>query len=88
MNERKYFEDRDRSKFGLKMEIGVQDFFHSKAYGRRRNHVHGLMDDGKNWITSQSEIQDLSLNFYKRLFTSGDTLGLEELTTKCGCSGY
>lgn len=56
------------------------NFFHSKAFQRRRrNYITKLHDAVGNWRVGQEHVNDTIINFYQTLFTSGDPSGLTEV---------
>ena len=46
-------------------------FFHNKASQRfRRNRIMGLMDDTNSWCSDTTQVAEIIVEFYTRLFTS------------------
>ena len=55
-------------------------FFHSKAsQWRRRNYITKLYDSTGRWCTSQSQVNDTILGFYRDLFTTVNPENLEDV---------
>ena len=55
-------------------------FFHSKATQRRqRNYIKGLYDEKGQWCTHPSRVVDIVIKFYQKLFTSSETVNLDEI---------
>jgi len=64
------WQQRSRALF-LKSGDSNTRFFHSRASHRYiRYHILGLKDNNNVWCTSDNQIAEIAVNFYKDLFTS------------------
>ena len=55
-------------------------YFHQRASQRRRkNHIHGFMDNMGRWCTSEPDIERVAESFFQNLFTSSNPTNMEEV---------
>ena len=72
---------RQRSRIS-RMQSGDRNtrFFHEKASARyKKNFIEGLMDENGVWLEGDKHVEELTLQYYERLFTSSDPTKFEEI---------
>lgn len=70
------------------MEFGDRNttFFHtSTIIRRRRNRIEALRDDEGRWISDKQELENLAVDYYKKLYSLN---GLEELVDRLPAEGF
>lgn len=51
------------------MGIGILNFFHTKASGRKKkNKVREILDKNGCWVEDSNEIEQVFVNYYRDLF--------------------
>ena len=64
---------------GYSMEIGILNFFHSKAsQRRRRNFIKGIKNDNGDWVEEVDEVAEVASDYFMNIFKAGTYDRMEE----------
>lgn len=78
--EEKYWEQRARVQWLKSSDRNTSFFFHaSTLLRRRRNKILKLKKDDDHWLEKEEDIGNEFIEFYKKLFSSGDLDGLGDI---------
>ena len=60
-------------------------FFHEKASARyKKNFIDGLLDEDGRWLDGDEHVEELLLQYYEWLFTSGGPTNFKEILEAIG----
>ena len=56
-------------------------YFHSKTLDRRKkNTIHGILDENGNWCDSIKSIADVAISYFEKLYTTSNPSRISKVT--------